>query len=85
MILFAWRVGVVASPGSGRLAVFVAFDLTAGSRIGIYMEFEQQPSQRSREAMQKETAVVLKPAGLELAWRLVSENQATSPSTGWWW
>jgi hypothetical protein len=54
-------------------------DLTAGSKVGVYLEFEQSPSQAAVDAMRRQATDVLKQIGFDLAWRLVSENRGDEP------
>lgn len=62
-------------PALGCLVTFIAQVLTAGSPVGVYLEFEVPPSATALEAMQNEASRLLEGVGTRIAWRLVSENQ----------
>ena len=53
----------------------IALNLTAGSTVGVYLDFEQNPSDIAAEAMRQEAGAALHSIGFDIAWRLVSENQ----------
>jgi hypothetical protein len=50
-------------------------DATAGSQVGVYLDFDQSPSAIAAEAMRQEAGAALHSIGFDIAWRLVSENQ----------
>jgi hypothetical protein len=76
VVLLPWR-GAVLLRGLllGSFVAFLAPAMFAGSEVGVYLEFEQRPSEIVTENMKREAADLLRPAALEIAWRLVSENQ----------
>jgi hypothetical protein len=49
--------------------------LTAASPVGVYLDFEIPPSNDAVDAMRKEASSVLERVGVQVAWRLVSENR----------
>lgn len=53
----------------------LALDALAGSRVGVYLDFEQLPSDIAANAMREEAATALHSIGFDIAWRLVSENE----------
>lgn len=58
-------------------ALALGTDLTAGSKVGVYLEFERRPSAEAMDAMRSQATEVMKQIGFDIAWRLVSENQGT--------
>jgi hypothetical protein len=51
----------------------------AASPVGVYLEFDEPPSPTAVEAMRKEASGVLDRVGIQIAWRLVSENRGNEP------
>jgi hypothetical protein len=45
--------------------------------IGIFVQFENEPSPLSMREMKKEVAKLVKPTGLKLDWRLAADNRGT--------
>lgn len=66
-------------PVLGVLLTLLARVLLAASPIGVYLDFDEPPSSTAVEAMQKEASAKLAPVGIQVAWRLVSENQGNEP------
>jgi len=66
-------------PVLGSLLTFLAVALTAASPVGVYLEFDEPPSDAAMKAMRKEASAVLDPVGIQVAWRLVSENHGDEP------
>lgn len=50
--------------------------------IGIYVDFEAPPSVLAVEAMKREVGDIMKPTGLGVDWRLLSENRGTEVFAG---
>ena len=50
-------------------------DLAAGSKVGVYLDFEQRPSPAAADAMRQQAAEAMREIGFDIAWRLVSENR----------
>jgi hypothetical protein len=51
----------------------------AASPVGVYLDFDEPPSNAAVEAMRKEASGVLDRVGIRIAWRLVSQNQGNEP------
>jgi hypothetical protein len=66
-------------PVLGALLTIFAQVVCASSPVGVYLEFDESPSKAAMAAMQKETARALMRVGIQVAWRLVSENQGNEP------
>ncbi len=62
----------------GALAI-LAQSLLASSPIGVFLDFEQLPSDIASKVMRKEASELLQPSGLQIAWRLVAANDGTEP------
>ena len=65
-----------------RLPVLVALSaqfLFATSPVGVYLDFAAPPSTTAVDAMRKEAEAILNRVGIQIAWRLVSENQGNEP------
>jgi hypothetical protein len=60
-------------PGQARLPQGSSIVAT----LGIYVDFEVEPSEQAIEVMERETASILKPAGLRIEWRVLAENDGT--------
>jgi hypothetical protein len=45
-------------------------------RVGIFLDFEQSPSESSLQAMQREVAAVLSETGAEFSWHLLNAERA---------
>jgi len=61
------------------LTVLLAQAGIVASPVGVYLDFEEPPSEATVEAMRKEAAGALYRVGIPVAWRLVSENQGNEP------
>jgi len=57
------------------IVVMLTPELIAGSRVGVYLDFDQPASRTATAAMQKEAADALRLQGFDIAWRMVAENQ----------
>jgi hypothetical protein len=66
-------------PVLGGLLAFLAPVLIAAAPVGVYLDFDETPSNTVMEAMRKEASSVLDRVGIQVAWRLVSENQGNEP------
>ena len=66
-------------PVLGGLLAFVAPALIAASPVGVYLDFDEPASAAAMEAMRREASGVLDRVGIEIAWRLVSQNQGNEP------
>ena len=49
--------------------------MTAAFPVAVYLDFDKPPLPAVLEAMEKEAAHVLSPVGIDVSWRLVSQNQ----------
>jgi len=63
----------------GSLLTLFARALIAASPVGVYLDFDETPSNTAVEAMRKEATGILDRVGIRIAWRLVSENQGNEP------
>jgi hypothetical protein len=63
---------------SGFLALLAQAGIVV-SPVGVYLDFEEPPSDATVEAMRKEAASALYRVGIPVAWRLVSENLGNEP------
>lgn len=54
---------------------------TPSSPVGVYLEFKELPSKIAVDSMQKEVSDLLRPMGIKIAWRLVSENRGNETFT----
>jgi hypothetical protein len=63
---------------AGLLTLF-ASALIAASPVGVYLDFDEPPSAAAIDAMRQEAAAVLDRVGIEVAWRLVSQNHGNEP------
>jgi len=66
-------------PVLGCVLTVLAPVLIAASPVGVYLEFDEPPSEAAVAAMRKEAAGVLDRVGIGIAWRLVSQNQGNEP------
>ncbi|MGC9952405.1 MAG: hypothetical protein ABSF64_39200 [Bryobacteraceae bacterium] len=66
-------------PVLGGLLTLLARVLMAASPVGVYLDFDEPPSNAAVEAMQKEASSILERVGIRIAWRLVSENRGNEP------
>jgi hypothetical protein len=66
-------------PVLGGFLTLLAQVLSAASPVAVYLDFEEPPSDAAVEAMRKEASSVLDRVGIQIAWRLVSENQGNEP------
>jgi hypothetical protein len=66
-------------PVLGGLLTLLVQVLSAGSPVGVYLEFDESASKSTIEAMRKEASGALQRVGIQIAWRLVSENQGNEP------
>jgi hypothetical protein len=51
----------------------------AAAPVGVYLEFDEPPSEAAVRAMRKEASGILNRVGVPIAWRLVSQNQGNEP------
>jgi hypothetical protein len=63
----------------GFLALLARALMAAASPVGVYLDFDENPSNVAVEAMRKEASSVLNRVGIKIEWRLVSENQGNEP------
>jgi hypothetical protein len=70
---------MVRLPLLGGLITLLARVLMAASPVGVYIEFDEPPSEAAMKAMRKEAPGILDRVGVPIAWRLVSENQGNEP------
>jgi hypothetical protein len=70
---------MVRLPVLGGLLTLLAPVLIAASPVGVYLDFDQTPSNAAVEAMRKEASGILGRVGIGIAWRLVSENRGDEP------
>ena len=66
-------------PVLGGLLTVLAPVMIAASPVGVYLEFDEPPSEAAVATMRKEAAGVLDRVGIGIAWRLVSQNQGNEP------
>ena len=66
-------------PVMAGLVTLLARVLMAASPIGVYLDFDEPPSNAAVDAMRKEASGSLDRVGIRIAWRLVSENRGNEP------
>jgi len=71
---------------TARLGILVTFacGCWAGDEtsVGIFVDFETQPAAMALQVMKKEAAGILRPSGIVLNWRDLSQNRGTESFAG---
>jgi hypothetical protein len=75
MLVFAFLMAAPLSELAGQTRW--AGDAAVSPQVGIFLDFDQSPSQSSLHAMQREVAALFSEAGADFSWHLLNTGTAT--------